>query len=167
MPRLPYPPFLFGKDSLQARLMVFYIMEKSTNLTNFAALMSLDGNSWLASEFWVLHGKYFCSVLWQQVVFLIAIRLCLTTTSHCSLDSVRVSNELGRGDAKAVKFSIKVLISTSVLIGLFFWVLCFVFGNKIGYWVTNDEEVARNVADLSLLLAFSVLLNGIFPVFSG
>ncbi|KAG8362819.1 hypothetical protein BUALT_BualtUnG0034200 [Buddleja alternifolia] len=80
---------------------------------------------------------------------------------------VRVANELGRGDAKAAKFSIKVLISTSTLIGLLFWVLCLVFGNKIGYLFTKDEEVARSVSDLSILLAFSVLLNGIFPVLTG
>ncbi|KAG8367759.1 hypothetical protein BUALT_Bualt16G0106200 [Buddleja alternifolia] len=80
---------------------------------------------------------------------------------------VRVANELGRGDAKVAKFSIKVLISTSTLIGLLFWVLCLVFGNKIGYLFTKDEEVARSVSDLSILLAFSVLLNGIYPVLTG
>lgn len=81
--------------------------------------------------------------------------------------SVRVANELGRGDAKAVKFSIKVLLSTSILIGLTFWILCLVFGNKIGYLFTEEEAVAESVADLSFLLAFSVLFNSIYPVFSG
>ncbi|KAL8493544.1 hypothetical protein ACS0TY_024658 [Phlomoides rotata] len=80
---------------------------------------------------------------------------------------VRVANELGRGNAKATKFSIKVLIITSLLISILFWILCLVFGNKLGYIFTNDEEVARTVADLSLLLAFSMLLNGIYPVLSG
>ncbi|KAL0339871.1 UNVERIFIED_CONTAM: protein DETOXIFICATION 24 [Sesamum radiatum] len=80
---------------------------------------------------------------------------------------VRVANELGRGDAKATKFSIKVLMATSVIIGLFFWILCLAFGNKLGYLFTNEEEVAQTVSDLSLLLAFSVLLNGIYPVLSG
>ncbi|XP_011070003.1 protein DETOXIFICATION 24 isoform X2 [Sesamum indicum] len=80
---------------------------------------------------------------------------------------VRVANELGRGDAKATKFSIKVLMGTSVAIGLFFWILCLVFGNKLGYLFTNEEEVVQTVSDLSLLLAFSVLLNGIYPVLSG
>ncbi|KAK4481813.1 hypothetical protein RD792_012724 [Penstemon davidsonii] len=80
---------------------------------------------------------------------------------------VRVANELGRGDAKAVKFSIKVLMSTSVSIGLFFWILCLVFGSKIGYLFTSEEEVVQSVSDLSLLLAFTVLLGSIFPVLSG
>ncbi|KAK4404661.1 protein DETOXIFICATION 24 [Sesamum angolense] len=80
--------------------------------------------------------------------------------------TVRVANELGRGDAEATKFSIKVLIGTSVMIGLLFWILCLVFGNKLGYLFTNEEEVAQTVSDLSLLLAFSVLLTGIYPVLS-
>nr|GMD66371.1 protein DETOXIFICATION 24-like [Ipomoea batatas] len=58
---------------------------------------------------------------------------------------VRVSNELGRGDAKATRFSIKVLVSTSILVGLFFWVLCLAFGSKIGYLFTNEKEVAGAV----------------------
>ncbi|KAL0453339.1 UNVERIFIED_CONTAM: Phosphatidylinositol N-acetylglucosaminyltransferase subunit A [Sesamum latifolium] len=81
--------------------------------------------------------------------------------------TVRVANELGRGDAEATKFSIKVLIGTSVTIALLFWILCLVFRNKLGYLFTNEEVVAETVSDLSLLLAFSVLLNGIYPVLSG
>ncbi|CAA2983893.1 DETOXIFICATION 24-like [Olea europaea subsp. europaea] len=80
---------------------------------------------------------------------------------------VRIANELGRGDAKATKFSIKVLITTSIVIGVFFTVICLVFGNKLGYFFTNDVEVAKTVSDLSLLLAISVLLNSIYPVLSG
>ncbi|KAL9154855.1 hypothetical protein ABFS82_10G144800 [Erythranthe guttata] len=80
---------------------------------------------------------------------------------------VRVANELDRGDAKATKFSIKVLTITSVTIGLLFWIICLVFGKKLGYLFTNEEEVAKYVSDLSPLLAFSVLLNGIYPVLSG
>ncbi|KAK4479191.1 hypothetical protein RD792_014702, partial [Penstemon davidsonii] len=81
--------------------------------------------------------------------------------------SVRVSNELGRGDAKAVKFSIKVLISTSVVIGLIFWTLCLVFGSEIGYLFSNEDEVALAVSDLSILLSFTILLNSVYPIFSG
>ncbi|KAJ9558400.1 hypothetical protein OSB04_013014 [Centaurea solstitialis] len=80
---------------------------------------------------------------------------------------VRVANELGRGNAKAAKFSIKVLLGTSIAIGSFFFVLCLVFGKKLAYVFTDDERVADTVADLSLLLSFSVLLNSIYPVLSG
>lgn len=81
--------------------------------------------------------------------------------------SVRVSNELGRGDAKAAKFSIKVILSTSIGIGVFFWVLCLVFGRQIAYIFTSEEEVAEEVSSLSVLLAFSILLNSVQPVLSG
>ncbi|KAJ0014439.1 hypothetical protein Pint_20795 [Pistacia integerrima] len=57
--------------------------------------------------------------------------------------SVRVSNELGRGSSKAAKFSI------------------------IHTYLLTIHEVARAVADLSLLLAFSILLNSVQPVLSG
>ncbi|KAL7138214.1 hypothetical protein ABFS83_10G148700 [Erythranthe nasuta] len=80
---------------------------------------------------------------------------------------VRVANELGRGNAKAIKFSIKVVLSTSTILGLVCWTLCLVFGHKIGYLFTHSEEVAKSVADLSILLAFSMLFNSIYPVFSG
>ncbi|XP_023772740.1 protein DETOXIFICATION 24 [Lactuca sativa] len=80
---------------------------------------------------------------------------------------VRVANELGRGNAKATKFSIKVLLGTSIAIGTFFFVLCLIFGKKIAYFFTDDERVADTVEDLSLLLSFSVLLNSIYPVLSG
>lgn len=45
--------------------------------------------------------------------------------------------------------------------------LCLVFGGKLGWLFTSDEDVAEAVSDLSLLLAFSMLLNGIYPVLSG
>ncbi|EPS67604.1 hypothetical protein M569_07168, partial [Genlisea aurea] len=80
---------------------------------------------------------------------------------------VRVANELGRGDAKAVVFSIWVLVSTSIAIGVTFWILCLVFGKKLGYLFSEDEAVAETISDLSLLLAFSVLFNGFYPIFSG
>ncbi|KAI3511253.1 hypothetical protein L1887_18401 [Cichorium endivia] len=79
---------------------------------------------------------------------------------------VRIANELGRGNAEAAKFSIKVLLGTSVAIGTFFFVLCLVFGKKVAYFFTDDERVADTVSDLSLLLSFSVLLNSISPVLS-
>ncbi|KAJ8763164.1 hypothetical protein K2173_025549 [Erythroxylum novogranatense] len=81
--------------------------------------------------------------------------------------SVRVSNELGRGDAKATKFSIKVIVSTSICIGVFFWAMCLAFGRQIAILFTDSEEIADTVSDLSVLLAFSILFNSIQPVLSG
>ncbi|KAL8268492.1 hypothetical protein R6Q59_002290 [Mikania micrantha] len=80
---------------------------------------------------------------------------------------VRVANELGRGNAKAVRFSIKVLLGTSITIGVFFFALCLAFGKELAYLFTDDDRVANTVSNLSLLLSFSVLLNSIYPVLSG
>ncbi|XP_028088174.1 protein DETOXIFICATION 24-like isoform X2 [Camellia sinensis] len=80
---------------------------------------------------------------------------------------VRVANELGRGDARAAKFSVKVILCTSVLFGLIFFVLCLIFGHDIAYLFTSNEEVAATVSDLSVLLAFTMLLNSIQPVLTG
>lgn len=81
--------------------------------------------------------------------------------------SVRIANELGRGDVKATKFSIKVLISTSVVIGVICSVICLAFGHNLGYLFTNDVAVVKAVSNLSYLLCISVLLNSIYPVISG
>ena len=80
---------------------------------------------------------------------------------------MRVSNELGAGNATAVKFSIIFILSTSTVIGVFFWILCLVFGHDIAYLFTSNDEVAETVSSLSILLAFSILFNSIQPVFIG
>ncbi|KAH7855450.1 hypothetical protein Vadar_025010 [Vaccinium darrowii] len=80
---------------------------------------------------------------------------------------VRAANELGRGDAKAVKFSIKVNLGTSIIIGLVFFIICLLFGHDIGYLFTSNEEVAETVAELSVSLAFTMLFNSIQPMLSG
>lgn len=80
---------------------------------------------------------------------------------------VRISNELGRGNAKAAKFSIKVALVTSTIIGIIFWVLCMVFSREMSYLFTSSEEIAESVSRLHVLLAFSMLLNSIYPVLTG
>ncbi|XP_077248890.1 protein DETOXIFICATION 20-like [Tasmannia lanceolata] len=81
--------------------------------------------------------------------------------------SVRVSNELGRGSAKAAKFAIVVVIATSLAIGILLWALILVFRHKFSYIFSNSEVVAEAVSELSILLAFSLLLNSVQPVLSG
>ncbi|XWS57932.1 hypothetical protein CRYUN_Cryun09bG0215300 [Craigia yunnanensis] len=81
--------------------------------------------------------------------------------------SVWVSNELGRGNAEAAKFSTKMILATSVCLGIFFWGLCLIFGHQIGYLFTTNEQVAKSVSNLSVLLSFSILLYSVQPVLSG
>lgn len=78
-----------------------------------------------------------------------------------------MSNELGQGNAEAARFSIKVNVGTSISIGVFFWVLCLALGRKVAYIFTSDEEVAEEISGLIVLLAFTILLNSVQPVFSG
>ncbi|KAI7748422.1 hypothetical protein M8C21_007580, partial [Ambrosia artemisiifolia] len=121
-------------------------------------------------------GVMVCLELWYDAVLVLlagymadaevaisAFSICLNINTW----DVRVANELGRGNAKAAKFSIKVLLGTSIAIGVFFFVLSLIFGEKIAYLFTNDDRVADTISDLSLLLSFSILLNSIYPVLSG
>ncbi|KAI4330558.1 hypothetical protein MLD38_028837 [Melastoma candidum] len=81
--------------------------------------------------------------------------------------SVRVSNELGRGNAKAAHFAVKVVLGSSIVIGVILWILCLLFGRELAYIFTSDEDVVETVSSLSVLLAFTILLNSVQPVFSG
>lgn len=78
-----------------------------------------------------------------------------------------MSNELGRGNAKATKFSIKVILTISACLGVICWILCLIFGRQISYLFTTNEEIAEEVSKLSVLLSFSLLLNSVQPVLSG
>jgi MATE family multidrug resistance protein len=82
---------------------------------------------------------------------------------------VRVANELGAGSAIArrAKFAIYNVVITSSLIGFVLFVLFLFFRGSLAYIFTESREVANAVADLSPLLAFSILLNSVQPVLSG
>ncbi|XP_022136372.1 protein DETOXIFICATION 27-like, partial [Momordica charantia] len=80
---------------------------------------------------------------------------------------VRVANELGAGNGKGAKFATMVAVVTSVIIGLFFWVLIMIFDSKIALIFTSSKAVLKEVKKLSVLLAFSILLNSVQPILSG
>ncbi|KAI9093717.1 hypothetical protein K1719_027166 [Acacia pycnantha] len=81
--------------------------------------------------------------------------------------SVRVSNELGRGSAKAAKFSIVVTVATSFTIGFILFLFFLFLRERLAYVFTTNEQVVAAVGDLSPYLAFSILLNSVQPVLSG
>ncbi|MQL82223.1 hypothetical protein Taro_014694 [Colocasia esculenta] len=81
--------------------------------------------------------------------------------------SVRVSNELGAGNAKAAKFAVFVAVSTSALIGVLFMVLVLIARVHLPRLFTDIPEVARETAKLAYLLAATILLNSVQPVLSG
>jgi Na+-driven multidrug efflux pump len=81
--------------------------------------------------------------------------------------SVRVANELGAGSGKGARFAIVVSVTTSVAIGLVFWCLIIAYNDKIALLFSSSKVVLDAVSDLSVLLAFTVLLNSVQPVLSG
>ncbi|EEF31432.1 multidrug resistance pump, putative [Ricinus communis] len=133
-------------------------------------------------------GLMLCLELWYNAVLVLmagymknatteisAFSICLNVTAWDFMlcvgflagISVRVANELGRGNAEAAKFSIKVTLTTSISIGFFLSVLCLAFGHQLANLFTTEKEVAETVSSLSILLALSVLLNSIQTIFSG
>ena len=80
---------------------------------------------------------------------------------------MRVANELGAGNGKGAKFATIVAVTTSIVIGLFFWLLIIFFHNELALIFSSSEPVLKAVNKLSILLAFTVLLNSVQPVLSG
>jgi MATE family multidrug resistance protein len=80
---------------------------------------------------------------------------------------VRVANELGAGNGKGAKFATVVSVTQSIVIGLIFWLLIMLFHNELALIFTSSTLVLKAVSNLSLLLAFTVLLNSVQPILSG
>ncbi|CAM0958462.1 unnamed protein product [Alopecurus aequalis] len=81
--------------------------------------------------------------------------------------SVRVSNELGAGNAKSAAFSVVVVTMMSFIISVIVSVVILLCRDYISYIFTDGEDVAAAVSKLTPLLAFTIILNGIQPVLSG
>ncbi|KAK9284396.1 hypothetical protein L1049_023567 [Liquidambar formosana] len=65
---------------------------------------------------------------------------------------VRVANELGAGNGKGAKFATIVSVGTSLLIGLFFWLLIMIYNDKLALIFSTSEPVLQEVNKLSVLL---------------
>nr|QBM79462.1 MATE32 [Rehmannia glutinosa] len=133
-------------------------------------------------------GAMLCLELWYNAILILltgnlknarveidALSICLNingwemmiSLGFLAAASVRVSNELGKGDSKAAKFSIVNIVLTSFAIGLVLFIFFLFFRERLAYIFTKDRDVAAEVAHLSPLLAFSILLNSVQPVLSG
>ncbi|TYG46288.1 hypothetical protein ES288_D11G245100v1 [Gossypium darwinii] len=80
---------------------------------------------------------------------------------------IGVANELGAGNGKGAKFATIVSVVTSVIIGIFFWLLIMIFHDKFALIFSTSQPVLEAVSKLSLLLAFTILLNSVQPILSG
>ncbi|KAK3418994.1 hypothetical protein EUGRSUZ_H04732 [Eucalyptus grandis] len=104
-----------------------------------------------------------------------ALSICMTINgwelmiplAFFAATGVRVANELGAGNGKAAKFATAVSVVTSVLIGLVFWFLIMFSQDKLALIFTASKPVLEAVNQLSVLLAFTILLNSVQPILSG
>lgn len=85
----------------------------------------------------------------------------------CCFSSVRVSNELGLGRARATKYSVYVTVFQSLLIGIVCMIVVLAVRNHLAILFTNSKVLQRAVADLAWLLGITMLLNSVQPVISG
>ncbi|KAI8536351.1 hypothetical protein RHMOL_Rhmol10G0250400 [Rhododendron molle] len=117
------------------------------------------------------------SGLWEFVKLSVAsgVMLCMSINGWEMMiplaffagTGVRVANELGAGNGKGAKFATTVSVTTSAVIGLFFWIFIMIFHNEIALIFSSGKTVLEAVNKLSVLLAFTVLLNSVQPVLSG
>ncbi|TVU09892.1 hypothetical protein EJB05_43391, partial [Eragrostis curvula] len=80
---------------------------------------------------------------------------------------VRVANELGAANGKGARFATIVSATTSFLISIFISLLALIFHDKLAIIFSSSKAVIDAVDDISVLLALTILLNGIQPVLSG
>lgn len=80
---------------------------------------------------------------------------------------MRVSNELGAGNGKGARFATIVSVVTSIAIGVFFFILILIFHNELALIFSSSEAILQLVSKMSILLAFTILLNSVQPVLSG
>ncbi|XP_030523071.1 protein DETOXIFICATION 33-like isoform X2 [Rhodamnia argentea] len=78
--------------------------------------------------------------------------------------SVRVSNELGAGDAKAAKFSVVINVLTSTAIGILFTAVVAATTSEFPKIFSNQKEVITETSKLGYFLAATIFLNSIQPV---
>lgn len=80
---------------------------------------------------------------------------------------VRVANQLGAGILTGAKFSAVVSLAYSFIIGIIMFAVILVFRSHLGYLFTSNTSVQHAVANFGILLAFTVVLNGIQKVLLG
>ncbi|KAK4276849.1 hypothetical protein QN277_014954 [Acacia crassicarpa] len=104
-----------------------------------------------------------------------ALSICVTIYAWESMiplgflaaTGVRVSNELGAGNAKGAKFATLVSLVNTLAVGFISWLIIIVFNEKLALIFTTSLPVIRMVNELAILLASTILLNCLQPVLSG
>ncbi|XP_057437801.1 protein DETOXIFICATION 21-like [Lotus japonicus] len=165
-------------------LFVAYCCPVTWNGFSFLAFKDL----WPVVKLSLSSGIMMCLELWYNTILVLltgnmknaeveidALSICLNingwemmiSLGFMAAASVRVANELGKGSAKAAKFSIYVTVLTSFTIGFLLFLFFLFFRERLAYIFSSNEDVAAAVGDLSPLLSVSILLNSVQPVLSG
>lgn len=80
---------------------------------------------------------------------------------------MRVSNELGAGNAWLAKLEVLVVSVTSVSIGVICMAVAFATRDHLPYLFTNSKAVAEETRKPVILPGVKVLVNSLQPVLSG
>ncbi|CAN1323663.1 Protein DETOXIFICATION 33 [Linum perenne] len=135
-----------------------------------------NGFSWLAfSDLWgfvklsLASAVMLCLEIWYLMILVVITGRLPDPLVHVDAISicVRVSNELGKGNARAAKISVIVVSATSIVIGVVCMILVFTTRGSFPELFTSSEAVAEETRRLAGLLAFTFLLNSLQPVLSG
>lgn len=138
--------------------------------------LSLASAVMLCLEFWYLMILIIITgLLPNPLVPVDAMSICMNINGWQAMISlgfnaaisVRVSNELGAGNARLAKFSVIVVSLTSTVIGAACMIVVLATREYFPYLFTNSEAVAEETKKLAMLLAWTVLLNSLQPVLSG
>ncbi|KAI3993520.1 hypothetical protein MKX01_002533 [Papaver californicum] len=146
-----------------------------TELLDFLWL-SLASAVMLCLEYWTLMVLIvFAGVLKNAEVKVDAAAICLNVEGwifmvplgFITAVSVRVSNELGAGNAAAAKFSVLVTVSNALFTQTAFAILILITRYDFPKLFTDDKIVMQEVSALAVYLCISILLCAILPVLSG
>ncbi|KAI3830674.1 hypothetical protein MKX03_005420 [Papaver bracteatum] len=98
-----------------------------------------------------------------------AASICMNIEGWIFYDTagVRVSNELGAGNAAAAKFSVWVTVSTSLVTQTSFVLLILITRNSFPKLFSNNTAVMKQVSALAVILCISTFLYSIQPILSG
>ncbi|XP_057516814.1 protein DETOXIFICATION 33 [Amaranthus tricolor] len=138
--------------------------------------LSLASAVMLCLEFWYLMMLVvIVGILPDPLIPVDAISICMNLQGWDAMIaigfnaaiSVRVSNELGAGNYRQAKISVTVVSITSVAIGFLAMIVVLATRDSFPYLFTSSDAVAKETTRISILLAFTVLLNSLQPVLSG
>ncbi|MCL7037446.1 hypothetical protein MKW94_000754 [Papaver nudicaule] len=146
-----------------------------TDLLSFMWL-SLASAVMLCLEYWIFMVLIvFAGLLENPEVKVDAAAICMNVEGwtfmvplgFIAAVSVRVSNELGAGNAAAAKFSVWVTVAIALVTQTVFVILILITRNDFPKLFTDDEIVMKEVSTLAMFLCVSILLCGIQPILSG